>query len=59
MSLEQHGWDIHAVCSGTGGAGVTAVRSRARTVAPGQQAKRHAAVLASGCGTITIHHGEA
>jgi hypothetical protein len=26
MSLELHEWDIHAVCCGTGGAGVTGVR---------------------------------
>ena len=41
MSLQLHGWDIHAVCFGTGDAGVTKVRFRA--CAPPHAAPPHAA----------------
>ena len=32
MSLELHEWDIHIVCSGTGGVGVTRVGFRGRVL---------------------------
>ena len=46
-SHEQHGWDIHALLPGTGGAGVTGDRSGARAT-PHRDNKR------SGTGSVTV-----